>query len=136
MGRQTVKFTADTNLLIRSMIEDDPSQAKTAQDALHDADAVAIGMSALCELAWVLTQRYHLPDADVAEAIRALVASSNVIVNRPAVEAGLRILDAGGDFADGVIAYEGRQLGGETFVSFDKQAVRLLKATGEEARQL
>jgi predicted nucleic-acid-binding protein len=46
------------------------------------------------------------------------------------------LLEAGGDFADGVIAFEGRWLGGETFVSFDKQAVKLLKSAGEAARLL
>jgi len=40
-------------------------------------------------------------------------------VNRPAAEAGLALLEAGGDFADGVIAHEGRWLGAEAFVSFD-----------------
>ncbi len=57
-------------------------------------------------------------------------------VNRPAVEAGLSVLEAGGDFADGVIAYEGNWLGGETFVSFDKKAVALLTAQGQSARLL
>lgn len=42
-------------------------------------------------------------------------------MNRSAVEAGLAVLEAGGDFADGIIAYEGNWLGGETFVSFDKR---------------
>jgi hypothetical protein len=42
------------------------------------------------------------------------------VVNRPAVEAGLSVLDAGGDFADGVIAYDGSWLSGEVLVSFDK----------------
>jgi predicted nucleic-acid-binding protein len=42
-------------------------------------------------------------------------------VNRPAAEAGLALLDAGGDFADGVIAYEGSWLGADAFVSFDKK---------------
>ena len=46
------------------------------------------------------------------------------------VEAGLAMLDAGGDFADGVIAYEGRWLGAETFVSFDKKAVEMLTSAG------
>lgn len=131
-----MKIAADTNLLIRAVIEDDPRQAKIAQAELQNADVVAIGMSALCELAWLLTQRYRLPTASVAHTIRTFIASANVIVNRPAVDAGLAILDAGGDFADGVIAFEGRQLGGETFVSFDKQAVKLLKAVGEDAKQL
>ena len=42
--------------------------------------------------------------------------SEGIVVNRPAVKAGLAILDAGGDFADGIIAYEGRWLGADTFV--------------------
>ncbi|EGG79200.1 transposase subfamily [Gluconacetobacter sp. SXCC-1] len=57
-------------------------------------------------------------------------------MNRPAVEAGLALLEAGGDFADGVIAHEGVWLGGETFVSFDKKAVSLLKKQGEKTRLL
>jgi predicted nucleic-acid-binding protein len=59
-----------------------------------------------------------------------------VVTNRPAAEAGLALLDRGGDFADGVIAYEGHWLGAEEFVSFDKQAVSLLKSQGKRARQL
>ena len=58
------------------------------------------------------------------------------MVNRRAVEAGLALLDAGGDFADGVIAYEGNWLGAEVFVSFDKKAVKLLAAQDEAARLL
>jgi predicted nucleic-acid-binding protein len=57
-------------------------------------------------------------------------------MDRPAVEAGLAVLDAGADFADGVIAYEGRWLGGETFVSFDKKAVAVIAKQGMQARLL
>ncbi len=46
-------------------------------------------------------------------------------VNRPAAEAGLALLDAGGDFADGVIAYESHWLGADTFAPFDNKAVKL-----------
>ena len=46
------------------------------------------------------------------------------------------MLEAGGDFADGVIAYEGNWLGGEVFVSFDKRAVALLTVQGRPARLL
>lgn len=55
-------------------------------------------------------------------------------MDRPAVEAGLALLEAGGDFADGAIAFEGHWLGREVFVSFDKQAVSLLKAQGHNAQ--
>lgn len=50
--------------------------------------------------------------------------------------ARLALLETGGDFADGVMAHEGRWLGGETFVSFDKHAVALLTERGEAARAL
>jgi len=46
------------------------------------------------------------------------------------------VLEAGGDFADGVIAHDGQWLGGETFVSFDVQAVQLLDRSGVKARLL
>jgi predicted nucleic-acid-binding protein len=52
------------------------------------------------------------------------------------VEAGLAQLDAGGDFADGTIAFEGNWLGAEIFISFDKKAVRLMEARGESGRLL
>jgi predicted nucleic-acid-binding protein len=47
----------------------------------------------------------------------------------------LAFLDAGGDFADGVIAHEGYWLGAETFVSFDKRAAELVEASGGLARR-
>ena len=59
-----------------------------------------------------------------------------MVVNRPAVEAGLAVLSAGGDFADGVIAFEGQWLGGETFVSFDRKAVKVLESQGSAVRLL
>lgn len=55
---------------------------------------------------------------------------------RQAVEAGLAVLEAGGDFADGVIAHEGNWLGADAFVTFDKKAVALLKAQNILARLL
>jgi predicted nucleic-acid-binding protein len=97
---------------------------------------VAIPISALCELVWVLSQGYRIPAAEISEAIRRLINGANAVVNRPAAEAGLAVLDAGCDFADGVIAYEGNWLGADTFVSFDKKAARLVEALGRSARLL
>jgi predicted nucleic-acid-binding protein len=55
-----------------------------------------------------------------------VVDASDVVVNRPAVEAGVEVFYAGGDFADGLFGYGGSWLSGESFVSFDKEAVSLL----------
>ena len=131
-----MKITADTNVLVRAITGDDEQQSKVAQAELANADVVALALPALCELVWVLSQGYKIPSAEIAEAIRRLVNGGNVVVNRPAVEAGLALLDAGGDFADGIIAYEGSWLGAEIFISFDKKAVKLMEAQGGSARLL
>jgi predicted nucleic-acid-binding protein len=127
-----MKITADTNLLVRALVEDHAEQSKAAQLALRKADIVALTIPALCELVWVL-QCYKIRPGDIAEAIRGLLNSANIVVNRSTVEAGLVMLHAGGDFADGVIACEGNWLGADTFVSFDKKAVKLLEAQGNSA---
>ena len=131
-----MKITADTNALVRAITGDNPQQSKVAQTELKKADLVALALPALCEFVWVLSQGYKIPSHDIAEAIRRLINSANVVVNRPAAEAGLALLDAGGDFADGVIAYEGSWLGADAFVSFDKKAVKRMEAQGGSARLL
>lgn len=129
-----MKVTVDTNVLVRAAVRDDPAQASIAAKVLIEAELIAVALPCLCEFVWVLLRVYSFQPSDAAAAIRALLAAANVEVNRPAVEAGLSVLEAGGDFADGVIAYEGNWLGGETFVSFDKKAVALLAAQGQSTR--
>ena len=131
-----MKVAVDANVLVRAVVRDDKAQAKAAVKVMRDAELIAIAVPCLCEFVWVLRRVYDFQPADVATAIRALLAAANVELNRPAVEAGLAVLDAGGDFADGAIAYEGNWLGGEIFVSFDKNAVALLNAQGQAARLL
>lgn len=131
-----MKITADTNVLIRAAVEDDPKQAQRATKALEEADLVAVPIAVLCEFVWVLRRGYKKSVSDISDAIRRLMKSANVVTNRPAIEAGLCVLDAGGDFADGVIAYDGDWLGADEFVSFDAKAVSLLQSQGKRARIL
>jgi predicted nucleic-acid-binding protein len=131
-----MKITADTNVLLRILVPDDERQQRAAVEALKAAELVAISIHCLCELAWVLERSYAAPRAEIAAAIRLFMSTRNVVLNRPAVEAGLKVLEAGGDFADGAIAHDGRWLGGETFVSFDRKAVKLLTAQGVSAKAL
>jgi predicted nucleic-acid-binding protein len=128
-----VKVIADTNILVRAAVGDDKRQARIAVRLLKQADTIAVVLPCLCEFVWVLRRVYRFADVEIAAAIEALLQAGNVAVDRPAAEAGLAVLKAGGDFADGVIAHEGRWLGGETFVSFDEGAVALLAAQGHSA---
>lgn len=131
-----MKITADTNVLARAIADDDEIQSPLAQSQLDKAELVAITLPTLCELAWLFLRGYKVSRQEFAETLRKLLSASNVKIDQPAVEAGLAFLDAGGDFADGVIAHEGQWLGGETFVSFDDKAVKLAKRNGHAARVL
>jgi predicted nucleic-acid-binding protein len=129
-----MRITVDTNILIRAVVRDDAEQARRAEQCLREATVIAVTLPCLCEFVWVLRRLYRFQPAEISAAIRALLAVAAVETNRPAVEAGLAMLDAGGDFADGVIAQEGAWLGGSIFLSFDQTAVTLLTAQGREAR--
>ncbi len=129
-----MKITAETNLLLRDALQDDKQQSRIAARILQQAELVAIPTAALCEFVWVLRQGYKLPAREIATSLKLLLASGNVVTNLPAAESGLCQLEAGGDFADGVMAYEGEWLGGREFVSFDRKAVTLLQAQGKPAR--
>ncbi len=131
-----MRIAVDTNVLVRAVARDDAAQYETATGVMGRAKIVAIAVPCLCELVWVLRSVYRFQPFDISNAIRILIAADNVETDRPAVEAGLAMLDAGGDFADGVIAYEGRWLGAEMFVSFDRKAVEMLKAQGQAAKLL
>ena len=128
-----MKITVDTNVLVRAAVQDDESQSSLAATVLQQAELIAISLPVLCEFVWVLKRGYKKPVADIASAIRQLMNTVNVVMNEPAVEAGLQVLNAGGDFADGVIAYEGEFLGADRLVSFDKKAVSVLQSLGRKA---
>jgi predicted nucleic-acid-binding protein len=131
-----LRITADTNVLVRAAVADDPDQSRLAAEVLREAEIVAVTLATLCEFAWVLARGYGVEAGAIAMAIRRLVDSANVRVERPAVDAGLAVFEAGGDFTDGVIAFEGRRLGGLIFTSFDRRAIELVAATGAETRLL
>ncbi len=131
-----MKAIVDTNVLVRAVVRDDVKQAKAASQVLKNADRISISLPCLCELVWVLRKVYQFDDADISSAVRALLNAGNATMDRPAVEAGLSVLDAGGDFADGIIAHEGIRLGAEIFVTFDKRAATLIGKRGQATKLL
>lgn len=128
-----MRITADTNVLLRVVVHDDPEQADAARALLQRATVIAIPIPVLCEFAWVLKRTYARRANDVATAIEAVTEIDVAVTDLPAVEAGLTALRAGGDFADGVIAHQGEALGGTVFASFDRRAVARLRSNGTAA---
>jgi predicted nucleic-acid-binding protein len=128
-----VKITVDTNVAVRAIVQDDVKQTQVAARSLKDADEIAVSLAPLSELVWVLQRIYGFSKTENVLVIRKLAGARNVSLNRSAVDLGLAVLLAGGDFADGVIAFEGQWLGGDVFVSFDKEAVAVLRNQGHTA---
>ena len=100
---------------------------------LLQASVVAVPVPVFCELAWVLKRINSRSGAEIAAVIEPCTALEVIATDLPAVEAGLVALQAGGDFADGVIAHQGEALGGTVFASFDRRAIARLRDSGVAA---
>lgn len=125
-----MRVTADTNILLRAVLDDEPDQAARARAVMEKSEFLAVPVAVLCELVWTMRRLYKRPPQEIAEAVEAILQAAAVGTDRLAVEAGLRVLRAGGDFADGVIASQGAAMGAESLATFDREAVRLLTASG------
>ena len=130
MGWPSMKATVDTNILLRAFLDDHPTQSPAAQKALSDVELVAVTLPTLCEFAWVLRKGYKRSKQELSVALETIMGIPTIALDRPAVGAGLALVAAGGDFADGVIAYEGKRLGGDIFFTFDLAASELLANAG------
>jgi predicted nucleic-acid-binding protein len=124
--------TTDTNVIIRIIEEDNLQQAAAAMNLMAGSTKFFIPVVVFCETAWVLRSVYKRSSRFISAAIRGLLGNAKVVTEEDAVLAGLRMLDDGGDFADGVVQYTGNQLAGgpSTFASFDQDAVSRLAARG------
>ena len=129
-----MRITADTNVLVRFVVADDPDQAAAAAALLERAEAVVLTVPVLCELTWVLRSVYGTARADIADTVAALIdAATAVVRDRAAVEAGIRALRECDDFADAAIAMLGAGDGATLFASFDRRAVALAARLGLDA---
>ena len=127
---------ADTNVILRFLLRDDIEQADVVLDVLKNADQVVISVHTLCEIVWVLQRGYKITKAEIIVFIHRLLSIPNLHIDRQIVMAGLHLLELGGDFSDGVIAYDGFALDGQEFISFDKKAIKLLTQQGYQVRLL
>ena len=125
-----MKATVDTNILLRAILDDHPTQSPAAQEMLDRAELVSVTLPTLCEFAWVLREGYKRSRQEISAALETIARIPTISLDRPAVEAGLALANAGGDFADGVIAFEGQRLGGDIFFTFDRGAAELLAKAG------
>ena len=116
----------DTNVLVRLVLHDDDSQARTAERlvvrARREQTSLFVADTVLCELVWVLTRRTRLARADVAAAIDQLLRTELVVVADAAiVDRALGAYRTGrGDFADYLLREQALAEGAEEVVTFDQ----------------
>ena len=130
-----MRITLDTNVLLRTVLRDDAEQAEAAEALLARAAVLAIPIPVFCEFSWVLRRSYSQTASQVADTIQSICAIETVVTDNRAVDAGIRALRSGGDFADGAIARQGEILGGTVLATFDRRAMAILRQGGLAAAE-
>jgi len=127
----------DTNVIVRYVIQDDPTQSAAAAKLIDSLSAEApafFSLISVVELAWVLQSCYSAKRAEIADVIETLLRSKQLIVERAEiVSQSLRRFAAGNaDFADCLIERCGHAAECQFTFTFDQNAsttagMRLLK---------
>ncbi len=118
----------DTNVVIRFLAQDDRAQSAIASRLMSRLTAESPGFISsvvLAEISWVLLRRYRLSREELAETLRDLLETAELIVeNAEAAYRALAVYKAGGevDFADALIAETAALAGAQATVTLDRAA--------------
>ena len=119
----------DTNILLRSMLNDDPVQSPAARRLLQSLDENNRGfvnVPVMLEFFWVLRSRYKLPRTRLVGALRDLLEVKHLEFEAfETIGKALVIYERlAADFSDAVIAMRNSELGADKTLTFDGKAVR------------
>lgn len=122
-------YIVDTNVLMRYLLKDDELQYQAvAPYFLSNTHILVIPIHVLCETVWLLTKSMKLKKELVLGIIISLIELENVLVDKTLVQAGIEFMKLGGDFADGIIAYETNKYDNAYLLTFDKKAQKIAKS--------
>jgi len=116
----------DTNVLVRYLVQDDPTQSEKASQFIEkmvaDGEDCLINNIVLCELIWVLESAYDYKKEQIAIVIESLLSRSMFeFENRDAISWSLhQYRTSKADFSDCLIARKNQEQGCVETVSFDK----------------
>lgn len=122
----------DTNVLIRILVGDDPSQTKRAERAFLEharGEGIFVSIVVLAEVAWVLSAAYEWDRGTIHERLSRLVRTRGVILQEiELVEGALaRYADGPADFADYLVVGKAQSVGA-SLLTFDKRLGRVESA--------
>ena len=120
----------DTNVLVRYLTQDDPSQSRRANQFIADAaargESLHLSAVVLCETVWVLRWAYRVGKSDILGSLtRVLDTAQFSIEDADACrEALAEYADGQGDFSDYLIGARNRRVGCSATVTFDRKLRR------------
>ncbi|MDR1431240.1 MAG: type II toxin-antitoxin system VapC family toxin [Propionibacteriaceae bacterium] len=116
----------DTNVLVRYIVRDDPTQAAAADQLVASLTAAEPGFvspTALVELWWVLARSYKRSQAERCALFEALLDTDELTIgDRASAREALDAANKGADFADALLVAQGRTAGCVMTATFDKAA--------------
>lgn len=120
----------DTNVLVRSLVQDDKEQAARATRAIEQLSPAEPGFLStivLAEAFWVLTRAYKVSAGDVLATLRELADDDSIVVqDAKQVAAAFGVAAAGAAFSDALISATCAAAGCTSVVSYDEHAVKTL----------
>ena len=121
-------IAVDTNVLVRLLTNDDPSEAKRALRVM-ESDDILIPKTVLLETEWVLRHGYSIAREVTAQAFQNLLGLPNVKTEDPrAVSQALGWYEEGLDFADALHLASSAKA--DRFATFDKDFVKKASELG------
>jgi predicted nucleic-acid-binding protein len=121
----------DTNVLVRYLVQDDPSQSARAMHLIEKRLSLSnpgfISIGAIVETVWVLDRAYHFSRQQIADALeRVLQADVFVVQYEQEVFTAMVLLrDGQGSFADALIGELALVAGCSYTCTFDRRTTRL-----------
>ena len=121
----------DTNILVRYLTQDDPTQSAKATDVIERRLTLAnpgfVSIVAMVETVWVLERAYELTPIEIVGAVERILQTEVLVVeNEQEVFTAMIALKRGqGSFADAVIGALGEKKGCSRTLTFDRKALRL-----------
>lgn len=117
----------DTNVLVRHLVGEPPAQAAAATDYLRTESELLVVDLVIAETVYVLESFYEAPRAQVAGAIRSLVAMpSVVVVDAAVIRRATEVYETDRlDFAEAYLVACAESTGVDTVASFDRSIDRV-----------
>jgi predicted nucleic-acid-binding protein len=122
----------DTNILVRYLVKDDPTQTAAAVRLIHELSPEEPGwlcLLVLSEVVWTLRRVYKLDRTAIAGVLEKLLGSKDLVIEQHDIvrRAVLLYQSSKADFADCMIAVMANLAGCGRMVTFDQVAARDLR---------